>query len=283
AYTALNHLASEIRHAPAALRLVEPTQYISELNEAKSQAASERFSAGQAALAKGSTGDAREAVDHFLRAQELVPNLRNVGTLLAQAQDAATIRVLLEPVSCATQGVDAAFIETQLRTFLNQSPQQYVRYYSPFELSNSGLKSDQIISIRFEPFASGKEKQFETSREFSRDNVVIGRSSSNPPSDILGTVKATAFMYTREISATTTLNLTIHDHSGVLLTKKMPCEAVWQDHWGSYRGDERALPSDVREQCERNQGPAPSLQDLFVTATEAGFSTACEAIRHFHR
>jgi hypothetical protein len=283
AYAALNRLATEIRHSPAALQLVEPTQYVRELDEAKSQAASVRLEAGKAALAKSSTNDAREAVEHFLVAQELVPNLRGVGTLLAQAQEAATIRVLLEPVSCPTEGVDTGFLETELRTFLNQSRQQYIRYYSPFELSNAGLKADQIITISFAPFASGREKQTESSREYSQDNVIIGRSSSNPPSDILGTVKATAIVYTREISATTTLHLKIHDHGGVLLTKKLPCTALWQDHWGSYRGDERALPGNVREQCEQNSVPAPSQQDLFVRATEGGFEQACEAIRHFHR
>lgn len=283
AYAALNRLTNEIRHAPAALRLVEPSQYARELDEAKFHAASERFEAGKAALAKNTTNDAREAVEHFLVAQELVPNLREVRALLTQAQEAATIRVLLEPVSCPTGGVDTGFLETQLRSFLNQSPQQYIRYYSPFELSNAGLEADQIISISFPPFASGKEKQTETSRDYSKDNVVIARSSSNPPSDILGTVKATAIVYTREISATTTLHLKIHDHGGVLLTKKLPCTAVWQDHWGSYRGDERALPPDVHAQCEQNSVSAPSQQDLFVKATEGGFAKACEAIRHFHR
>jgi hypothetical protein len=283
AYTALNRLANEIRHAPAALRLVEPSQYVRELDEAKAQAAGERFEAGKVTLARGTTNDARVAVTHFLKAQELLPSFPDIATLLGQAQEAATIRVLLEPVLCPNSGIDTSFLETELRTFLNQNPQQYIRYYSPAELANSGLSADQIINISFEPFSSGQEKHRETSREYVRDGVVIGRTASNPPSDILGTVKATAILNTREINATTTLNLKIHDSSGVLLAKRVPCSAVWQDHWGSYRGDERALPADIRERCERNQAPAPSRQDLFVNATEAGFATACEAIRHFHR
>lgn len=285
AYASLNRLADAIRRTPAALEVVpNPTFYTQEAQQARENAAIARYELGKIALDASNTAAARDAVTHFRAALAHQPDIRDANILLARATQAATIHVVIQPITCAIDGIDTAFLQNHLRSSLNQRS-EFVHYHSPQTAASRGIQPHQLAYLEFTKFVVGEETRTQQQRRYQDDHIVIGHTRGNPPQKVYGCARATLITYTKKMTAEVELQLRIVNaaDSAVLEHLKLPAAFTWTDEWGTYRGDERALPVHQHRIAHTNETPTPGHQQLFEAAVENLFAQACRQLTEFHK
>jgi hypothetical protein len=284
-YDRLNRLADAIQRTPAAQSIVShPQFYDQSLEAARESAAQARFSMGQSALDRGDRTGAREAFDHFNKALFFHPSLRAGRQKLAEARELATLNVLIRPIICSNREIDLKFVENNLRQFLNgYQPGDFVRFHTSADAA--GVSStNHVVEMKFDGFAVAESKIEEKTQPVQKNNVVVGRTNSDPPQEVLGTVKATVITYKRTVNSSARLDFKIIDvaRSRVLNHKKFPGKHQWKHEWGTYRGDERALPPNLKKIANQRNVPPPGPQQLFAGFAEPIFSQACNELKRFY-
>jgi hypothetical protein len=176
-YRMLSNMYDEIRRSPAALEVIpNPQDYYSQLKFYAREAAAERYTAGEEALAVGSRPYAMEAYDHFIQADLYEPGYMDVKSKIEEALYHATLKVLVEqvPVPTMQAGLSAQFFQDQLEQFLfNYQDNPFIRFYST---RDPNLKEpDQILVLQFDDFVVGQVNNSERIYETSKDSVVIAR------------------------------------------------------------------------------------------------------------
>lgn len=288
AYSKLNELALAIRSTPATWRLFpNPRAYTDEMRSAATQAAEARFQAGTALLARGDQVSAREAVGHLTVAARLVPGYKDVAARLETARQMATLKVVLAPVPPTGGGVNLSFLEDKLRIFIAENPpSEFIRFYSAAEAARSGLTApDQVVQIAFLDFVVQESRLKEKMETHTRDDVVVGRTRGDPPQDVIGTVKADVITCEKSVETQARLDLRIVDTrtNAVLLRQALPGSNVWHDSWGTFRGDERAVPEGLRALTRKREPSPPSRQALFEILADALFKQAATQIRDYYQ
>ncbi|MBT3381041.1 MAG: hypothetical protein HN742_20580 [Lentisphaerae bacterium] len=287
AYAQLNGLAYAIRTTPAAHGLFpSPRIYQDELEQAKFHAAEARYAAGRELLARGNREDALGALKHFSVADQLVPDFRDIAAQMAIAQDLATVKVVVQPVTCDNRDLDVRFLENRLHAFLAScSTSQYIRFYTVEEAARVSLaRPDHRIELHICDFGTEETQITETRETLRKEDVLIGRTKSRPPQDVFGTVRAYVVTWEKSIATHGLLDLRIVEVGTTrpLLHEKFPGESVWRDSWATFRGDERALPEPMARMVRKRECAEPTRQFLFEAVTEGLFNTATERIRTFY-
>jgi molybdopterin converting factor small subunit len=178
AYTTINVMYDEIRRSPGALKVISnPVNYFSQLDEAKRNAAEEKYAAGVAALAQGNRDKAKQAYYYFREAESFVPGYKDVLNMKEAALWAATVKVLMEPIPVQARNisVSAEFFDNKVSEYLHStSINEFVRFYTRKEADNLKLNPDHIIQIEFDEFAVGQVFLQEKESILERDSIVVG-------------------------------------------------------------------------------------------------------------
>jgi len=284
-YDRLNRLADAIQRTPSAQAIVTTPQFHDQsLEAARESAGQARFAVGQSALGRGDRAGAREAFDHFNKALFYSPSLPAGRQKLAEARELATLNVVIRPIICSNREIDLKFVENNLKQFLNDyRPGDFVRFHT--SAGAAGIRStNHVVEMKFDGFAVADSKVEEKTQPVHKNNVVIGRTGSDPPQEVFGTVKATVITYKRTVSSSARLDFKITDvaRSRVLNHKKFPGKHQWKHEWGTYRGDERALPPNLKKIANQRNVPPPGPQQLFAGFAEPIFAKACNELKRFY-
>lgn len=176
-YKMLNNMHDEIRRSPAALQIVpNPEDFYNQLKYHTREAAAERYTAGEEALAMGSRPYAIEAYQHFIQADLYQPSYLDVKNKIDEARYFATLKVLVEqvPVPSMQAGLSAQFFQDQIEQFLfNYQDNEFIRFYAS---QDQNLKDpDQILVFQFDDFVVGQVNNQERIIEASQDSVIIAK------------------------------------------------------------------------------------------------------------
>lgn len=176
-YKMLNNMHDEIRRCPAALEVIpNPEDFYNQLKYHTQQAAAERYTAGEEALAMGSRPYAIEAYEHFVQADLYSPGYLDVKNKIDEARYFATLKVLVEqvPVPTFQAGMSAQFFQDQIEQFLfNYQENEFIRFYST---RDENLKDpDQLLVFQFDDFVVGQVNNQERIIEASKDSVIIAK------------------------------------------------------------------------------------------------------------
>lgn len=178
AYTTINNMYDEIKRCPGALRVVpNPVNYFSKLQEARQNAAEENYVAGITALQFKERDKAKQAYNYFKTANGFVNGYKDVISYMEAALDAATVKILVEPipVQSKTVGVSAEFFNDKISEFVHSAPiSEFVRFYSRAEAKKLKLKPDHIIQLQFDDFTVGQVYKHEKEIHLTKDSVVMG-------------------------------------------------------------------------------------------------------------
>ena len=145
-YQTLNRMTDEIRRCPGALRVIpNPKQYKTEEYMARQNAAPECYEAGAMELAKGTRQDAVTAFMNFEKANSFVPNYKDVADKMAEAEEMATLKVIIDhvPVNSTKYQLSAEFFQDQVTQYIfHDIKRRFVRFYTPkqAELEKEALK-----------------------------------------------------------------------------------------------------------------------------------------------
>lgn len=176
-YKMLNNMYDEIRRSPAALQVIpNPEDYYNQLKFHNREAAGERYTAGEQALAMGSRPYAIEAYEHFIQSDMYMSGYLDVKDKIEEAKYYATLRVLVKqvPVPTMQAGLSAQFFQDQIEQFLfNYQDNEFIRFYSA---RDENLKDpDQILVLQFDDFVVGQVNNQERILEASKDSVILAK------------------------------------------------------------------------------------------------------------
>lgn len=177
AYKMLNNMHDEIRRSPAALQVIpNPEDFYNQLKYHNREAAAERYSAGEEALAMGTRPYSIEAYGHFVQSDLYLSGYLDVKDKIEEAKYYATLKVLVEqvPVPTMQAGLSAQFFQDQIEQFLfNYHDNEFIRFYS---MRDENLKDpDQILVFQFDDFVVGQVNNQERIIEASKDSVIIAK------------------------------------------------------------------------------------------------------------
>jgi hypothetical protein len=292
-YEYLNGLSQRIQRCPACMQWVAPeTVYIDELGEARDMAASVRYEAGLRSLDPNNRQRSREAYDHFMVAERMVPDYRDTRDRMNEALSYATLHVtvFVPPIQSRSLSVSHEFFENKVLEYLqtNRRMSNYVRFYYPEEALAEGIEgSDHDIVLTFDEFTVGQTRsESNTQTVTSADSVKVGEVTleNGQKMDVFNTVQARLTTNRKTVVSGGILDMKILDaRTGrVILQEKLPGEFVWVTEWANFNGDERALTEQQRRLVALREAPMPPPQDLFVAFTGPIYNQVTDRLRRFY-
>ena len=290
-YDQLSHFYEIVKRCPACSDVL-PTirNYRTEFNDASLAAAEERYVAGVTELEKKTRVSAQDAYRHFQRVDYLISNYKDTDQKLDEALYYATLRVLVDqiPVHSLQFGLTHEFFQNRISEYLRGAQlNEFVRFYTVDELDTEGMADpDHVVVLQFDDFVVGQTFVKESTRQLSRDSVIVGTVDIDGVSkDVYGTVEAEYTSTTKYLDSGGLLDMKIFDaNTGrILLQRKMPGEFRWVCEWATYKGDKRALSEEELAATKDRELPPPSPQFLFQEFCEPIYDQVAANFRQFYQ
>ncbi len=294
-YRKLNTMQAAIDKCMACRRLVNAQSYFREEDNARENAAAERYALG-VDLMKSRPGTlpsreaARAAYNHFERITSFSPNYRDVQRRMEDALNAASFHVVLEQpkINSRLFQYSNEYFQDKIDEFLrtNRRMNKFIRFYSPQEAKSVKLNPDQIVRLEFIDFVVG-ETNVTNDRltVVSKDSVKTGEATINGKKvPVYGKVKAQLVRSHKAVRSRGILSLEIIDYQSnrVLSREEIPGEFTWVNDWATYNGDERALSPADKALAQRREELPPPPQQLFIEFTKPIYDQVTNRIRRFY-
>tara|TARA_R110001599_G_scaffold343556_2_gene566246 strand:+ start:810 stop:1955 length:1146 start_codon:yes stop_codon:yes gene_type:complete len=289
-YQQLNSYYRQIQRCPACLSLVMPKSYISEESDAGRKAADYQVELGNSALATNTIEGGRRAFKHFNFALNFDRNVLNIDSLLTDARNMGTVRVLIEPIPIHSRSLELTneYFENRVIEYLDRfSEGRFIQFFTVDEAEQIDLQPDQIVSMQFDDFVLGQTLIESNTKEIKRDSVVVGQFTDDKgvKHDVYNTVKAQLTVNRKTLSSQGVMNFEIRDAytNRILTNRKLPSKDVWVHEWASFNGDSRALNRDEIEMSKGKELPPPPPQTLFIGFVDRIYDQIIGNISSFYR
>ncbi|RYU95372.1 hypothetical protein [Emticicia agri] len=294
-YAKLNNMQNAIDQCTACRRLVSPQSYFREEEEARDNAAAERYALGTDLMRARpgtlpSRESARTAYGHFERIASFAPNYKDVQNRMEEALNAGSYHVVLEQpkINSRLFQYSNEYFQGRIDEFLrtNRRMNKFIRFYSPQEAKSAKLNPDQVVRLEFIDFVVG-ETNVTNDRVTveSKDSVKTGEATVNGKKvPVYGKVKANLVRSHKAVRSRGILSLEIYDYqtNKVLSREEIPGEFVWVNDWATYNGDERALSQADRTLALRREQLPPAPQQLFIEFTKPIYDQVTSRIKRFY-
>lgn len=294
-YTKLNNMQRAIDKCTACRRLVNPQSYFREEDQARENAATERYALA-VDLMKSRSGilpsreSARAAYNHFERIASFAPNYRDVQNRMEEALNVGSYHVVLEQpkINSRLFQYSNEYFQGKIDEFLrtNRRMNKFIRFYSPQEAKSTKLNPDQVVRLEFIDFVVG-ETNVTNDRQtvVSKDSVKTGEATvGGKKVPVYGKVKANLVRSHKAVRSRGILSLEIFDYqtNKVLSREEIPGEFVWVNEWATYNGDERALSAADKTLAQRREELPPAPQQLFIEFTKPIYDQVTSRIKRFY-
>lgn len=289
-YRAMQGLYNIIRSAPAANAIVKPKDYSSSLAGALENAAEARYERAVELLDMGDKQSARQAYDEFTASLKLSANYKNAAQLRDQAYQRGLIHVVVSEIAISSsyfQFTADQFRDAVVRQLEQRQINNFVKFYDErYVRTQKDFQPDQYLEMRFNDFVVGQTYVNNYQREVSK---VISVPSNKKDStgkviyvDI--TVKATLFITNKTLASSGFLDYRITDvtNSKLLTQNRLPGSFTWQNQFGTFRGDERALSNEDKRLIGGRDIPPPNPQDLFAELTRPIYDRLASDMQSFY-
>lgn len=272
-YRALQQLYTAIHSSPAAMRLVQPKDYRDAITGAQENAAEARYDRGMTLLDRGDKTSARQAYDEFAAALKLVPNYRDAKERRDEAFQLGVINVVVSQIEVRSPFFQ--FSADQFRDYLVRNLQtrninRFVQFYDERIARNDNIRPDEYIALRFYDFEVGQTYVDRFQRDVSKE-IVTGstKDTSGRVIDLYETVRATLFITKKTVVSRGLLDYQITNTTNgqLLRSDRIPGSYTWQNQFGTYRGDARALSDEDKLLIGGRDIPPPPPSDLFMEFT----------------
>jgi tetratricopeptide (TPR) repeat protein len=289
-YRRLNRLYNALRACPACLRQVTARSFYEEENQARQQAAQGRYDEGERRLRQGTRENARQAYEQFERAGRIIPNFRDLDARLAEAYELASFKVVVEQVLVTSRAFQLSneYFQERVNEFLrtNRRLNQFVRFYTPEEATDTQLRPDHVIRLQFDDFVVGQTLvESKTETLTSKDSVKVGEATvAGKKVPVYNTVSAKLTRNRKTVLSSGLLDMQILDFASrrVVYQQKFPGEFTWVCEWASYNGDERALTAEQKRLSTSRELLPPPPQQLFVEFSKPIYDQLTNRLRSYY-
>ncbi len=291
-YNKLNKMQESIERCTACRRIVSPQTYFKETEEARENAAAERYVLGNDILNRNNLSklDARAAYDHFEKITIFAPNYKDARNRLEEALNLGSVHVVVEQpkINSRLYQYSNDYFQDKVEEFLrtNRRINKFIRFYAPEEAKTVKLKPDHVVRLEIIDFVVG-ETNIATDRQnvTSKDSVKTGEATVNGKKvPVYGKVNATIIKSRKAVRSRGILSMEIFDYqtNKTLTREEIPGEYTWVNEWASFNGDERALTSTELNMTRNREQLPPPPQQLFIEFTKPIYDQVTSRIRRFY-
>jgi hypothetical protein len=258
-YNRLQDLYETIQGSPVAAKAINPTNYNEFVQTYRIKAAEVHITNAEKWMNEGTKRGYREAYTAYCNALRY-QNTVDLKRRRDEAYEAAITKILVVPIqnyggySYHTNYQLQQFQNDVMRTLANNMNDNFVRFYSEWDLRNKNTDPDQVLEMNLGRIRIGQPLDQRTQREVSKEVVV--KEIVHKPDSITkqyATVRAKITNTRRTLLSEADLYMTIRDVKGkIIWSDRFTGQHRWQTEFATYTGDERALSQSDREQLNRN-------------------------------
>lgn len=291
-YLDLQRLYDAIYRSPSVFDIVKPTDYSAYITTYKEEAANARIERGLDLLSNNDKQSAKDAYYEFQRALSLKPGDLSIRQKMDEAYASAVTNVVIMPLTRYGYQYSSYFFDlnnfnnNMLRYLNNNSGNSFVRYYSPSEAGTNGIRTDNIVEMRFSDVNIGRYRDQRSTREVSKQ-IVVKETVYKPDSVVKEyiTVKAKITITTRRLQADGLLQATVKDYDNRFIwSDTYRGDYNWESSFASFTGDERALSEEDKKLISRKEQWPPSNDEIIrIIMNEIQNKTECGVHDYFNR
>ncbi len=259
-YNQLQDLYETIHQSPAAQNAIQPANYADYVETYRNKAAEVHLANAERYMDEGTKRAYREAYNAYGQALRYV-NSAEIKRKREDAYNAAITKILVVPIqnyggySYHSSYQLQQFQNDVMRTLANNINDNFVRFFSEWDLRSKDLEPDQVLEMNLGRLLIGRPVDNNTTREISKQ-VVVKETVYKPDSVVkqYATVKARITTTRRTLLSEGELYITIRDRSGrIVWNDRFTGQHRWQTEYVSYTGDERALSDNDRALLNKTQ------------------------------
>jgi hypothetical protein len=285
-YQQINQLGNEINSCPTCIAVVpNARKFVTEVTDSKYNAAAVRYAMGEKQLSENNRSSAKSAYYNFERVAQLWPGYQAVKAKIDEAYWAAVTRVVVQnrPINSHYYQISNAYFQDQVKRYVTASQRnEFVLFYDEQQAESQNVTPDQVLTLSFDDFVIGQTYVKEKVEQLKRDSVITGKGRNDRP--IYSTVKATLRIFDKQIASSGLLKMTITDWktNQVIKQQRLSGTYIWEDHWASYRGDERALTKQQLKMANRKETLPPPASAMFIEFTKPIYAQLVDEIGYFY-
>jgi len=274
---ALQDMYTSAQTVPALLKLVQPNNYLQELQDIREDAANYYYTKGTTLMAANSRRESLQANEAFRRANTYVNGYKDATELMQQSYEQGVVTVVVNPIDDAN-----LFFNTWGNTGFQYRPQDYqeslvrelggrnanivpARFYTDLDANRENVNADWTVDVRWRNIESNGSVPYQFSRNVSRD-IQIGKDTAGKP--VYKTVYATLHITRRTFTVNGALDYRVSDVVNNINIDQgsVTNNLSWDDSYATYTGDSRAL-SDNDWLLIRNKSSnfGPSREQILNT------------------
>ncbi|MBB1282995.1 hypothetical protein HRH25_01325 [Flavisolibacter sp. BT320] len=269
-YNQLQDIYETIQQSPSASSAIRPVNYSDYVETYRNKAAEVHLANADRYMDEGTKRAFREAFNAYGQALRYV-NSSEIKKKRDDAYNAALTKILVVPIqnygnySYHSNMQLQQFQNDVMRTLANNIHDNFIRFYSEWDLRSKDLEPDQVLEMNLGRLMIGRPVDNSTSRDVSKQ-VVVKETVYKPDSVIkqYATVKARITTTRRTLLSEGDLYMTIRDINGrIVWNDRFTGQHRWQMEFVSYTGDERALSdSDKALVNKAPTGRVPSEAEI---------------------
>lgn len=247
-YNQLQDIYETIQQSPSAANAIRPVNYADYVETYRNKAAEVHLANAERYMDEGTKRAYREAYNAYGQALRFV-NSSDVRKKRDDAYNAALTKILVVPIqnyggySYHSNLQLQQFQNDVMRTLANNIHDNFIRFYSEWDLRSKDLEPDQVLEMNLGRLMIGRPVDNSTTREVSKQVVV--KETVHKPDSVTkqyATVKARITTTRRTLLSEGDLYMTIRDVNGRMVwNDRFTGQHRWQMEFVTYTGDERAL------------------------------------------
>ena len=270
-YNKLQDLYNTIQQSPAVANAINPRNYGDYVQTYRDKTADVHLANAERWMDEGTKPAFRNAYNEFRSALRYRDNMV-IRARRDEAYNAAITKVLIVPIrnyggySYNSSYQLQQFQNEVVRTLANNLANDFVRFYSEWDLNNKNFEPDQVLEMNLGRVRIGQPQDQQNKREVTKE-VVVKEIVYKADSVVkqYGTVKAVITTTKRVLLSEGELYLSFRDTKGrSLWTDRFTGQHRWQTEFSTYTGDERALSESDKKLINQNpnQHNAPREEEI---------------------
>ncbi len=265
----MKEMYTTIKASPAASKAVpNPWDPQSAINNTLEKAAKEYYAQGIEYLNYNNRQYAQSAYDLFRKADNAYPGYRDVRALMNEAQEKATLKVVVSPVNYYRNnwsywGFNEDFLQLQMVRDLNVGSFNDVRFFTDRDASLKRINADRYVDMNVTDLFIGTQAiDRYTVRRSTR--IQTGTTKSLPAKPVFTTVYATVYVNRSLLRSHATLECRIYDlaNNRNILYDRFPDNYVWEEKTATYTGDSRALTQEDLVMINNRTSRPPTRNEI---------------------
>lgn len=274
---ALQEMYTHAQSVPALLKLIQPNNYLQQLQDMREDAAAYYYQKGTDLMAANDRAQSLQANEAFRKANYYVNGYKDTKQLIEQSYEQSVVNVVVNRIDD-----DNLFFNTWGNTGIRYRPEDYqeslvrelggrnanivpARFYTDRDANRENINPDWIVDVRWRNVDANGSVPYKFTRTVSRE-IQIGKDTAGKP--VYKTVYATLHITRRTFTVNGALDYRVSD---VVNNKSVDQGLIsdnlsWDDSYATYTGDSRALDNnDWLLLRNRNRNFGPSKEEVLNT------------------